>query len=280
MKKILAIVLTALLAVIGCMGLTACKKNLVVYTEAGFAPFEYVKDGAIVGADVDIMNLVGKELGMEVKFENVEFKTIVDAVKAGKLTNIGAAGLSITDERKEKVDFSVPYYTANLYVIYKVSDAAIYESMTTDEVVGVYWGAFEGKTIGVQDGTTADLFLGDEIGEGGSLEGKTTRTGFGALATAVADIGLNIDVVIIDELPAKQLIKNNSALKCAPLYYQGGDGEADEAAIDEYAIAVTKGKTDILNAINKVLNTLIADVDENGNNGVERLVMQHLGIQG
>lgn len=281
MKKLLTLVLTALLAVVGCVGLTACKskKELIVYTEAGFAPFEYVKNGAIVGADVDIMNLVGKELGMTVKFENVNFNTIVDAVKDGKLTNVGAAGLSITDERKEKVDFSVPYYTANLYVIYKVSDAATYESETTDGVTGVYWGAFAGKTVGVQDGTTADLFLGDEIGEDGSLYGLTTRTGFGALATAVADIGLNIDVVIIDELPAKQLIKNNSSLKCSPLYYEGGEGEDDEAAIDEYAIAVTKGKTEILNAINKVLNALLNDVDEHGNNGVEKLVMTHLGIE-
>lgn len=130
------------------MGMAACGGNgntLIVYTEAGFAPFEYIKDSKIVGADVDIMNLVGEELGMSVQFENVAFDQIVDTVSAGKLAKVGAAGISITDERKEKVAFSVPYYTANLYVIYQVTDAATYESTTTDDVTGVYWDAFADK---------------------------------------------------------------------------------------------------------------------------------------
>ena len=281
MKKFLCMILAVLTAACA-MGMAACGGNgnaLIVYTEAGFAPFEYIKDSKIVGADVDIMNLVGEELGMSVQFENVAFDQIVDTVSTGKLAKVGAAGISITDERKEKVAFSVPYYTANLYVIYQVTDAATYESTTTDDVTGVYWDAFADKKIGVQSGTTADLFLGDETAEGGVLDGKNvTKTGYDALSTAVADIGLNIDVVIIDELPAKQLIKDNSKLKCAPLYYQGADGEADEAAVDEYAICVTKGETEILNAINKVLNALLAETDENGNNGVEQLVMEHLGV--
>lgn len=261
------------------LGLTACGKNeLVVYTEAGFAPWEYIKDGKIVGADVDIMELVGKELNKKVKFENVNFDIIVDTVSAGKLAKVGAAGLSINEERKEKVDFSIPYYTANLYVIYKASEAGYYESATTDGKTGVYWGAFEGKTVGVQTGTTADLFLSDELAEGGVLDGKNShKSGYTALATAVADIGLNIGAVIIDELPAKELVKNKADLKCAPLYYQGGADENDEPAVDEYAIAVTKGETDLLNAINKVLNSLINETDADGN-GIDKLVKKHLGI--
>lgn len=282
MKKLICMLL-AVVSAFCCMSLAACggdgKETLVVYTEAGFAPWEYIEGGKIVGADVDIMNLVGKELNMNVTFENVAFDVIVDTVKAGKLAKVGAAGLSITEDRQAKVDFSVPYYQANLYVIYQVSEAASYESETTDSVTGVYWEAFAGKKIGVQGGTTADLFLSDELDEGGILDGaNATKTDFGALATAVADIGLNIDVVIIDELPAKELVKGNSNLKCAPLYYKGGEGESDEAAVDEYAIAVTKGETEILNAINKVLNQLLSEKDENGNNGVEKLVMAHLGV--
>ena len=161
MKKFLCMILAVLTAACA-MGMAACGGNgntLIVYTEAGFAPFEYIKDSKIVGADVDIMNLVGEELGMSVQFENVAFDQIVDTVSAGKLAKVGAAGISITDERKEKVAFSVPYYTANLYVIYQVTDAATYESTTTDDVTGVYWDAFAEKKIGVQSGTTADLFL-------------------------------------------------------------------------------------------------------------------------
>lgn len=273
MKKVLSLALAIIMAVTALCTMTSCQQEaLVVYTEAGFAPFEYVSDGKIVGVDVEIMKLVGEKLGREVVFENVAFDTIVDAVSAGKLTNVGAAGISVTDERKEKVDFSTEYYTAKLYVIYKVSEAATFESTTTDNVTGIYWDSLAGKNIAVQNGTTADLFLGDELGEEGTLyDTGAKKTGFDALASATADIGLNVDVLIIDELPAQKLIEGDSSLKCAPLYYKGADGEADEAAVDSYAICVTKGQSEILKAINEVLAEL-------GEEGVQKLVNKHLGI--
>ena len=273
MKKIISLVLALVMLCGAAFALTSCGEDtLVVYTEAGFAPFEYVEDGKIVGVDVDIMNLVGEKLGKKVVFENVSFNTIVDAVHEGKLTNVGAAGISIRPDRQEKVDFSTEYYTAELYVIYKASDAALYESVTTDAVVGVYWDSLAGKNIAVQNGTTADIFLGDEIAEGGTIAGTDAKkVGFSALATAVADIGLNSDVLIIDELPAKQLIAGKSEFKCAPLYYMGGDGEPDEAAVDTYAICVTQGETELLEAINEVLAELGAD-------GIQALVNKHLGL--
>ena len=275
MKKLL----TLLLTVIGIITTTSCsaEKTLIVYTEAGFAPFEYVANGAIVGVDVDIMNLVGEELGMTVKFENVAFDTIIDAVSAGKLTNVGAAGLSVTDERLEKVDFSTVYYQANLYVIYNVNNAPESKVMT-DNNTGVYWSSLQSnKGIGVQSGTTADLFLGDEITEGGSLEG-VSKTTYDSLSIAVMDITKTIDYVIIDELPAKTLVASNSNLACLPLYYEGEDGADDELAFDEYAICVTKGQTEILDAINKVLAELLVE-DENGVTGIQKLVQQHLGLE-
>ena len=273
MKKIISLALIAVMLVGACFGFSSCgQETLVVYTEAGFAPFEYVSDGKIVGVDVDIMNLVGEKLGKKVVFENVAFDTIVDSVSAGELTNVGAAGISVTPARQEKVDFSNEYYTAELYVIYKASDSASYESTTTDNVTGVYWDSLAGKNIAVQNGTTADLFLGDELAEGGTIYGTNAKkTGFSALASAVADIGLNVDVLIIDELPAKKLIEGKSDLKCAPLYYKGAEGEADEAAVDTYAICVTKGQTELLKAINDVLAEL-------GEEGVQKLVNKHLGI--
>ncbi len=273
MKKIIAMTL-ATVAALTTMSFASCGGNdtLTVYTEAGFAPFEYISGGDIVGVDVDIMNLVGEKLGKKVKFENVGFDTIVDTVSEGKLCNVGAAGISVTDERKEKVDFSTEYYTANLYVIYQTSAATTYESTTTDNVTGIYWDSLAGKKIAVQNGTTADLFLGDEIAEGGTIyDTGAAKVGFDALASAVSDIGLNSDVLIIDELPAQKLIENNTALTCAPLYYKGSDGEADEAAVDTYAICVTKGETEILNAINEVLAEL-------GKDGIQALVNKYLGL--
>ena len=275
MKKIFSVVLAVILAASMVCALSSCgnSNKLIVYTEAGFAPFEYISDGEIVGVDVEIMKLVGEKLGKEVVFENVNFNTIIDTVAAGKLAKVGAAGISVTPARQEKVDFSNEYYTAKLYVIYKVSDAASYESQTTDNVTGIYWDSLASKKIAVQNGTTADLFLGDELAEGGTIYGTgAAKTGFDSLAFAVADVGNNCDVLIIDELPAKKLIENNSELKCAPLYYKGAEGEADEAAVDTYAICVTKGETEILNAINEVLAEL-------GEEGIQKLITKHLGIE-
>ena len=274
MKKLLAL----LFVLVSVVTLSSCGNGkLIVYTEAGFAPFEYVSNGKITGVDVDIMNLVGEKLGKEVVFENVAFDTIVDTVAAGKLTNVGAAGLSITDERKEKVDFSTVYYQANLYVIYKET-AGIDSKTMTDGNTGVYWSSLKtDKGIGVQTGTTADLFLGDELAEGGSLAG-VNKTDFDSLDVAVADIGLNIDYVIIDELPAKMLVESNEGLACLPLYYEGGEGAEDELAFDSYAICVTKGQDELLKAINEVLADLLKE-DENGVNGIQKLVNKHLGLE-
>lgn len=275
MKKLFAL----LFAVMCIITLSACgtKGTLVVYTEAGFAPFEYVEGGKIVGVDVEIMEKVGEKLGKKVVFENVAFDTIVDTVKDGKLTNVGAAGLSVTEERLKKVDFSKVYYQANLYVIYKES-AGIDSKEMTDGNKGVYWSSLKSeKGIGVQTGTTADLFLGDELAEGGSLEG-VKKTDYKSLDIAVKDIGLNIDYVVIDELPAKMLVEGNEGLACLPLYYEGGEGEADELAFDEYAICVTKGQEELLKVINEVLTELLEE-DAEGVNGIQKLVNKHLGLE-
>lgn len=273
MKKILK-----LFALLFCLfAVSACKADdtLVVYTEAGFAPFEYISEGKIVGVDVDIMNLVGEKLGKKVRFENVNFDVIVDTVAAGKLTKAGAAGLSITEERMQKVDFSKVYYQANLYVIYDISKEASLKHLMSDGNYGVYWSSLmTDKGIGVQTGTTADLFLSDEVKDGGLLEGVKVNF-FSSLDTAVSDIGLNSDFVIIDELPARKLVEGKANLNCLPLYYQGEAG--DELAFDEYAICVTKGETELLAAINEVLDELLQE-DENGLTGIQALVNKHLGL--
>ena len=275
MKKLftLCLCLVALFAIASCQK----EEQLIVYTEAGFAPFEYISGNEIVGVDVDIMNKVGEKLGKKVVFKNVSFDIIVDTVSQGKLTNVGAAGLSITPERQEKVDFSKVYYQANLYVIYN-KNAGVASKEMTDGNTGVYWSSLQtSKGIGVQGGTTADFFLSDEVAEGGSLEG-IKKTDFQDLGVAVSAIGNSIDYVIIDELPAKQLVKGNHNLECLPLYYEGGEGEQDELAFDEYAICVTKGQEDLLAAINEVLTELLEEKDENGVNGIQKLVNKHLGL--
>ena len=283
MKKFLTVCLAAGTLAASALGFSACSGNtLVVYTEAGFPPFEYRSENSIVGVDVDIMNMVGERLGMDVHFESVDFDIIIDTVSQGRLANVGAAGISITEERKEKVDFSIPYYTASLYVIYRADGEmapAISESTAENGSV-IYWDSLVDMTIGVQGGTTADLFLTDEINEdwGVLYNTETNKRSFDSLSVAVNDIGLNSNVVIIDELPARTLVANNEGLACLPLYYRGETVEEDEAAVDEYAIAVTKGETELLAAIDAVLQELIDDVDAGGNNGIDRLIMKHLDL--
>ena len=257
---------------------TSCSSDLlVVYTEVGFEPFEYIDKGKIVGVDVDIMNKVGERLGKRVFFENINFDIIIDVVREGKLTNVGAAGLSITEERLERVDFSIPYYQANLFVIYNIDNVnKSFSKIMSDGNEGVYWSSLKtNKGIGIQTGTTADLFLSDETVEGGSLE-NVKKTSYNSLDTAISDIGLNIDYVIIDELPAKKLVAGKDKLSCLPIYYQGE--LEDELAYDEYAIAVTKGQDELLKTINSVLEELLIE-DENGIDGIEKLVNYHLGIK-
>ena len=283
MKKFLTVCLAAGTLAASALGFSACSGNtLVVYTEAGFPPFEYRSENAIVGVDVDIMNMVGERLGMDVHFESVDFDIIIDTVSQGRLANVGAAGISITEERKEKVDFSIPYYTASLYVIYREDGTMAPEisESTAENGEVIYWDSLAGMTIGVQGGTTADLFLTDEINEdwGVLYNTETNKRSFDSLSVAVNDIGLNSNVVIIDELPAQTLVANNEGLACLPLYYKAETVEEDEAAVDEYAIAVTPGQDELLNAINEVLQELIDDVDADGNNGIDRLIMNHLDL--
>lgn len=264
------------MCIVLCMPLMGCGGNeIIVHTNPAFAPFEYMKGGDIVGVDVDIMNLVGKELGRKVKYVSVDFDPIVDSVAAGKVADVGAAGITITDSRKEKVDFSVPYYTSVQYVIYNKGDTYFESALktATNDTSCFFWTDLMSKKIGVQRGTTGALYVEDEI-EGGVLDGKNSNDLilYDDVTTATTFLKSNIDCIVVDELPAKYLAKNDK-FACAALYY-----DADTATMEDYAICVTKGKNDILDGINKVLNSLLADVDTEGNNGVQRLVKKHLGL--
>ena len=279
MKKILALVLALVMMATMALAFTSCGNDeIIVQTNAFFAPFEYYVGEEIVGVDVEIMNMVGEKLGKKITFKNVEFSAIIDNVKEGKVCDAGAAGITITDERKEKVDFSTPYYTSVQYVIFAAdSDIAKRGAEGSQYIV---WEAMAGKTIGVQTDTTGWIYTDGEIyatadndyGYDGVLYGTGTELKTFDNAQLAADgIGSNIvDYVIIDELPAEYIVSKNSGLACLPLYYSG-ETEADDAPVEEqYAICVTKGNTELLDAINAVLADLIKD------GKVEEMVMSHM----
>ncbi len=289
MKKILAIAL-ALVMMLSCTALFASCSNdeiIIVHTNAFFAPFEYYEGTEIKGVDVEIMNLVGEKLGKKVEFVNVEFSAIIDNVKAGEVCDAGAAGITITKERQEKVDFSTPYYTSVQYVIFAAADTSIV-TKNVDGKEYIVWEALAGKKLGTQTDTTGWIYTDGEInatedndyGYAGVLYGtNTTLVNFDNAQLAADAIGANqIDAVIVDELPAQYITKNSSTLKCVPLYYSG-DTDAEDAPVEEqYAICVTKGNTELLEAINAVLADLMKK-DASGKTEIEKMVMNHMGFE-
>lgn len=287
MKKIISLAL-AVLMLFGVVGtLASCGgDSIIVHTNAFFAPFEYYAGTEIKGVDVEIMNLVGEKLGKSIEFVNVEFSAIIDNVKAGEVCDAGAAGITITDERKDKVDFSIPYYTSVQYVIFKADDTTI-QTKNVDGVEYIVWEALAGKTIGVQTDTTGWIYADGEIyatadndyGYDGVLYGTDTELKNFDTAQLAADgiTANNNDVVIIDELPAQYIVSKNAGLKCLPLYYSG-ETDAEDAPVEEqYAICVTKGNTELLDAINAVLTDLMKK-DANGKTEIEKMVMSHMGL--
>lgn len=290
MKKILAALLTVATVITCAFAFTACDKKggddtIVCYTNAFFAPFEYYGGASgteIVGVDIDIMNKVGEKLGKKVVYENKDFATLIDYVQEGKLCDCAAAGFTITDSRKEKVNFSVEYYTSVQYVI--VKKGTLTTNTTSDGKQCLFWSQLAGKKIGVQLDTTGNIYVAGEI-SGWDAENPTAEdgqlVGTGAECVALDDAQLafenlksgKIDCVVVDELPAKYLIKNSSGYEAYPLYY-----DADTATEEKYGIAVNKNNTQLLEAINSVLNELLSTVNKAGENGIEQLVKKHFGI--
>ena len=281
MKKIISLALALLMLASLAVFTISCDSandEIIVNTNAFFAPFEYYVGDEIVGVDVEIMNMVGEKMGKKVTFKNTEFSAIIDNVKEGKVCDCGAAGITITDERKDKVDFSIPYYTSVQYVIF-AKDSEIAKRGSGDNRY-IVWEALAGMTIGTQTDTTGWIYTDGEIfaqadndyGYDGVLYGtNTVLKNFDNAQLAADGIASNIvDVVIIDELPAEYIVSKNTNLACLPLYY-AGETEADDAPVEEqYAIAVTKGNDELLKAINEVLTDLISKGE------VEKMVMKHM----
>ena len=293
MKKIISLILAAVLCLCSVFALGSCgliggsdgnngggnSNSIYVQTNAYFAPFEYYDGSKIVGVDVEIMEKVGQKMGKTIEWQDGDFGIIIDTVKEGKMADCGAAGLTITDERKEKVNFSTPYYTSIQYVILPAdSDVA---TKTVDGVTYVVWEALAGKVIATQTDTTGWIYADCEIDcEGGVLYGTegTEHQAMDSANVAADALGTTIDVIIVDELPAQYITSNSTkGFKCYPLYYSGAEGEADEPVIEDYAIAVTKGNTELLEAINAVLAELLVE-DANGQTEIEKMVMSHMGM--
>lgn len=223
--------------------LVGCGKNnneIVMVTEAGFAPYEYYDSGEIVGVDIDIAKEIAKEMGKKLVIKDVSFDSIINEVKTGK-ADFGAAGISYSEERAEEVDFSINYSVSKQIVIVKDNS-----SITNINDIG-------NKKIAVQLGSIADTYVTDNYKNADIIRQKK-------YLAAIEDLKSDkVDAVVMDELPAKEIINSNSGLKIL-------DGSLTN---DSYGMIVKKGNSEMLSVINKVLDRLIQE------GKIEQFVINH-----
>ena len=204
----------------------AAPGTIRMITEATFPPYEFRQGKEVVGIDVEICKAIAKELGKTLAIEDVEFDSVIPSLIAGK-AELAAAGITVNEERKMQVDFSVPYVRTGIVLIF-AKDKAI----ETKE-------AAKGKKIGVQNGTTSADFVRKDLGQEPDM--------FDSPASAFAALKAGkVDVVIADIDPAKAVIKGEPDYDISELL-----------TVEEYAVAIKKGQPELLATVNKVIQGLL-----------------------
>lgn len=204
---------------------------LTMATNATFPPYEYYEGNEIIGIDTEIAKAVADRLGLELKIEDMEFNSIIIAVTQGK-ADIGLAGMTVTEERKEAVDFSDSYATG-IQAVIVTEDSSI---ASIDDL--------NGKKIGVQLATTGDIYAKEDFGEE-NVEAYNK----GADAVMALKQG-KVDAVIIDNQPAISFVNSTDGLKILDTEY----------AVEDYAAAIKKGNT----ALTEAFNSALAELKEDG----------------
>ena len=226
----------ASLALVLCMmfAFAACApqdNTLTMGTNAQFPPYEYYEGEDIVGIDADVAGLIADKLGMKLEIEDMEFDSIIPAVQSGKI-DIGMAGMTVTEEREEKVSFTQSYATGKqVIIVADGSDIASAEDL-------------EGKTIGVQLSTTGDLYITWDLVDKDLAKIERYIKGADAVQALVQG---KIDAVVIDNEPAKVFVEQNEGLKILETEY----------ITEKYAICVSKNNADLLKKIDTALGELI-----------------------
>ena len=210
---------------------------LVMSTNAEFPPYEFHDSSSSVGVedfagiDVEVAKAIAEKMGCELKIEDIAFDSIIPQISSG-MADMGMAGMTVTEDRKQNVDFSETYATSRQVIVVKEGS----------EITGIE--SLAGKKIGVQLGTTGDILASDDASIGDGIE--RYNKAMEAIQALSQDM---LDAVIVDLEPAKVFVKEVSGLKIL-----------DEAYTDEeYAICVKKGNTELLDNINAALAAIKAD---------------------
>lgn len=246
MKKKL---LSALLVATCVVYMAACGSNktekeakddkIIVGTEAGFAPYEYMKGNEVVGIDMDIAKAIADDMGKELEIKNMDFDGALAAVASGKVDFV-AAGVSIDEDRLKTMDFSHEYVNSTEVIVVNGESPAV-----TPAGAELSGSDLDGKVVAVQQGNIADIWVSNEE----NCKPKEVKR-YTKFAQAAEDLKNNkVDCIVMDQYPAEQLVASNGTLKIL-------DGVLFE---DKYAIAVKKGNQELLDKINKVIDQLIED---------------------
>lgn len=233
MKKLLALALALAMA----LPAAALADTLVMGTNASFPPYEYVDGDTIVGIDAEIAAAICAKLGYDLQIDDMEFDSIIPAVQSGK-ADFGMAGMTVTEERSQLINFSDSYATGIQAVIVKEGSPITKVSDLTAQ------GA--NYTIGVQLSTTGDLYATWDIEDEGL--GTVSRFPNGNDAV-IALVGGKVDCVIIDNEPAKAYVAANEGLLVLDTEY----------TVENYAACIAKGNEELLAGFNAALAELIAD---------------------
>ena len=236
MKKIIALALALVL----CLSLAACgakgatladvKKagKMTVATSPDFPPFESLEGGKVVGIEVDIMNLIAKDLGVEIEFVQMDFDSVLIGIQSAKY-DCAMSGITVTSEREKNMRFTTPYYNAAQVIVVKADSAIKGKADLAD------------KTVSVQTGTTAESGCQDE-------EIKYQAYNANADAKAALTTG-KVDAWVVDNLTAMQMVEEGDGLVILE----------EKLTEEPYAFAFAYGSEDLVEAIDKILEKLIAD---------------------
>jgi polar amino acid transport system substrate-binding protein len=233
MKKVIAIIAMAcvLSGVLFAGGAQEGAEKLIVGTSAGFRPFEYREKGEVTGFDIDLMKAIGAELGREVVVQDMDFDALIEAVSTGTI-DVVAAGMTITDERKERVDFSQAYF---------VADQAVLVREKSDISLGSAADLNNAKfKIGVQNDTTGAFWVDDNAP-------NATIKRYGKYIECIQDLeNQNLDLIVLDKPVAEAFEKNRPAKMIMVI-------PTDES----YGLAVKKG-SELLKDIDKALKKVMS----------------------
>lgn len=203
---------------------------LTMGTNATFPPYEYKDGDDVVGIDAEIAQALADKLGLQLEIVDMDFDSLVASVQSGKI-DMSLAGMTVTEERKQNVDFTDSYATGVQVIIVKEdSDIA-----SADDL--------EGKLIGVQQGTTGHLYCADDFGEDNVIPYANGATAVQALLQG------KVDCVVIDQEPAKAFVEANEGLKILETAY----------TTEDYAAAVSKDNPALTAALNSALQELKDD---------------------